>query len=127
MKTQTSSKGLLTEVLAGRTRAIARLISCAETNNADYSEILANIYRKAGQAHVVGITGVPGSGKSTLLRSLVQTIRRGRRTVGVIAIDPSSPFTGGAILGDRIRMHQVSGDPGVFIRSMANLYSRTSQ
>lgn len=119
MKTQTSSKGLLTEVLAGRTRAIARLISCAETNNADYSEILANIYHKAGQAHVVGITGVPGSGKSTLLRSLVQTIRGGRRTVGVIAIDPSSPFSGGAILGDRIRMLQVSEDPGVFIRSMA--------
>ena len=119
MKTQTFSKGLLTEVLDGSTRAIARLISCVETNNADYSEILANIYHKAGQAHVVGITGVPGSGKSTLLRSLVQTIRGGRRTVGVIAIDPSSPFSGGAILGDRIRMLQVSGDPGVFIRSMA--------
>jgi len=80
---------------------------------------LAEVYKAAGRAHIVGITGVPGSGKSTLVSKLVQQVRRDNRRVAVIAIDPSSPFSGGAILGDRIRMSELVLDPGVFIRSMA--------
>ncbi len=106
-------------VLAGNRRAIARLISRAEAGHSDCRRTLARIYRNAGQAHVIGITGVPGSGKSTLVRSFAHAVRRQGRTVAVVAIDPSSPFSGGAILGDRIRMLELVNDPGVFIRSMA--------
>ena len=82
-------------------------------------EALDEIFRRAGGTHIVGITGVPGSGKSTLVRELVKAVRRSGRRVAVIAIDPTSPFSGGSILGDRIRMNEVAGDPGVYIRSMA--------
>lgn len=106
-------------VLAGKTRSIARLITRAETGDDESVPALAEVYRHTGSAHVVGVTGVPGSGKSTLVRALAQRLRARDRTVGVVAIDPSSPFSGGAILGDRIRMNDIAGDPGIFIRSMA--------
>lgn len=112
------------ETLAGRAlegdrRAIARLITRAESMDAECRPALATLYRHAGRAHVIGITGVPGAGKSTLVSQLVRSYRESGRTVGVIAVDPSSPFSGGAILGDRIRMSDLVQDPGVFIRSMA--------
>jgi LAO/AO transport system kinase len=95
------------------------MISLAEAARPEDRQALAAIYRLAGRAHVVGLTGVPGSGKSTLARGLVKAARKSGRTVGVVAIDPSSPFSGGAILGDRVRMSDLAGDDGVFIRSMA--------
>src|SRR6476659_218128 len=90
-------------VLAGETRAIARLLTRAESGDDEGQPALEAIFRHAGRAHVVGITGVPGSGKSTLVAKLAVEFRRTGRTVGVVAIDPSSPYSGGAILGDRIR------------------------
>ena len=110
---------LVPRVLAGEVPAVARLISRAEALAPECREALDEIFRHAGGAHIVGITGVPGSGKSTLVRELVKTVRRSGRRVAVIAIDPTSPFSGGSILGDRIRMNEVAGDPGVYIRSMA--------
>ena len=113
------SADLIGPALAGDSRAIARLISRAEAGGPEYANAIAKIYRQAGNAHVVGITGVPGSGKSTLVQSLAQAVRQDDRTIAVVAVDPSSPFSGGAILGDRIRMLEMADDPGVFIRSMA--------
>jgi LAO/AO transport system kinase len=113
------SLALIDGVLAGDTRSIARLLSRAETGAAEARQALDIAYARAGHAHVVGITGVPGSGKSTLVAKLVAAIRRDGRRVAIVAIDPSSPFSGGAILGDRIRMHELAGDDGVFVRSMA--------
>src|SRR5262249_59909721 len=98
--------------------AIARLISRAEIGGAEVRPALARIYRLAGRAHVVGLTGVPGSGKSTLVAKLAAKLRAQGRRVGIVAIDPSSPYSGGAILGDRIRMTEMATDPGVYIRSM---------
>ena len=111
---------LVDGVKAGNTRAIARMISLAEAAKPESREALAEIYRASGRAHVIGLTGVPGSGKSTLVKALATAIRGTGRTVGIIAIDPSSPFSGGAILGDRIRMQGHTLDRKVFIRSMAN-------
>jgi LAO/AO transport system kinase len=113
------SLALVPGVLAGEIRAIARLLTRAESGNDECRPALEAIFRRAGRAHVVGITGVPGSGKSTLVARLAGEIRRSGRRVGIVAIDPSSPFSGGAILGDRIRMGDVAGDPGVYLRSMA--------
>ncbi len=110
---------LLERMRNGDMVALGRLISRAEAGADEARGALAAIYKSAGRAHLVGITGVPGSGKSTLVAKLVQAIRDDGRRVGVIAIDPSSPFSGGAILGDRIRMTDLVLDPGVFIRSMA--------
>ena len=107
-------------VLAGETRAVARMMTRAEAAHDECRAAMAEIYRHTGRAHIVGITGVPGSGKSTLVNALALAIRESGRSLGVIAIDPSSPFSGGAILGDRIRMGALVGDPGVFIRSMAS-------
>jgi len=104
---------------AGEPMAIARLISRAEAGVAEARPTLAEIYRHAGRAHVIGVTGVPGSGKSTLVGKLAQKIRAQGGKVGVVAIDPSSPYSGGAILGDRIRMTELATDPGIYIRSMA--------
>jgi LAO/AO transport system kinase len=106
-------------VQAGEPAAIARLISRAESGKPEARAALAKIYKLAGRAHVVGITGVPGSGKSTLIGRLVERLRARGGKVGVVAIDPSSPYSGGAILGDRVRMSEAAIDPGVFIRSMA--------
>jgi len=113
------SLALVPPALAGEVRGIARLLSRAEAGTPECRPALDAIFRHAGRAHVVGITGVPGSGKSTLVARLAAAIRQSGRKVGIVAIDPSSPFSGGAILGDRIRMGELGGDPGVYVRSMA--------
>ncbi len=119
MPAPSSSLDLVARVLAGEPRGISRLISRAEADAAECRGALAEVYRHTGRAHVVGITGVPGSGKSTLVRGLALAARKSERKVGIVAIDPSSPYSGGAILGDRIRMNDLNADPGIFIRSMA--------
>jgi len=106
-------------VLAGDRRSIARAITTIENNSPKAQEIIASIFPHTGNAHVIGLTGPPGSGKSTLIDKIIREYRRKDKTVGVIAVDPTSPFTGGAFLGDRIRMQELSTDQGVFIRSMA--------
>jgi LAO/AO transport system kinase len=113
------SRELEPRVLAGDTRAIARLLSRAESAVDEARGTLDAMFAHAGRAHVVGITGVPGSGKSTLVAKLAAAVRKSGRKVAIVAVDPSSPFSGGAILGDRIRMGDLGGDPGVFVRSMA--------
>jgi LAO/AO transport system kinase len=105
--------------LLGEIRAIARMLSRAEAGSDEARPALDAMFAHAGRAHVVGITGVSGSGKSTLLCKLAAVVRKSGRKVGIVAIDPSSPFSGGAILGDRIRMGELAGDTGVFVRSMA--------
>jgi len=110
---------LLERLKAGNLTAAARLISRAEASMPEARDALAEIYKLAGRAHVVGITGVPGSGKSTLVCKLVEKLRASGLKVGIVAVDPSSPYSGGSILGDRIRMTDLAMDPGVFIRSMA--------
>jgi LAO/AO transport system kinase len=110
---------LFERLLKGDLRAAGRLMSRAEAGSNEVRPALGQIYKAAGKAHIVGLTGVPGSGKSTLVSKLVEAIREDGRKVGVIAIDPSSPFSGGAILGDRIRMTNLAMDDGVYIRSMA--------
>jgi LAO/AO transport system kinase len=100
-------------------RALARAISLVEDETAAGAALIARIYPHTGHAYLIGVTGAPGSGKSTLVDRLTIEIRRAGLTVGIIAVDPSSPFTGGAILGDRVRMHGHAADAGVFIRSMA--------
>ncbi len=106
------------KLLNGSKRAAARLITMAENGDSEAANIIKDLYSKSGNAYVIGITGPPGAGKSTLTDKLVKSIRREGKRVGVIAIDPTSPFTGGAILGDRVRMADLNSDPGVFIRSM---------
>lgn len=110
---------LVDAVCAGEPRAVARILSRAESGHLEARAALDLIYRRTGRSHVVGITGVPGSGKSTLVAKLAAEILKSGRKIGIIAVDPSSPFSGGSILGDRIRMGEVSGDPNVFVRSMA--------
>jgi GTPase len=113
------SEELVPRALQGDVRAISRLLTRAESGVAEARSALDALFSRAGRAHVVGITGVPGSGKSTLVAKLAAAIRASGRTVAIVAIDPSSPFSGGAILGDRIRMGDLGGDPGVYVRSMA--------
>jgi LAO/AO transport system kinase len=110
---------LAARVMAHDARALARAITLIESDDAAAGALTAALYRGTGHAHVIGITGPPGSGKSTLVDALTAVIRQDGRTVGIVAVDPSSPFTGGAVLGDRVRMQRHSGDEGVFIRSMA--------
>ncbi len=112
-------KDQISQVLEGQTRGIARMMSRAEAGAPESRPALAEIFRHAGNAHVIGLTGVPGSGKSTLARALAVAMRAGGRKIGIVAVDPSSPYSGGAILGDRVRMTELTGDAGVFIRSMA--------
>ncbi len=104
----------------GNRRAIARLITQVENNKPTTEQIIKALYPDTGQAHIIGITGPPGSGKSTLVNELAKALRQRDHYVGIVAVDPSSPFTGGALLGDRIRMQDLSGDKGIFIRSMAS-------
>ncbi len=110
---------LFERLVKGDLRAAGRLMSRAEAGLDEVRPVLGKIYKAAGRAHIVGLTGVPGSGKSTLVSKLVEAIREDGRRVGVIAVDPSSPFSGGSILGDRIRMSNLTMDDGVYIRSMA--------
>ena len=106
-------------VLAGNRRSIARAITIIENNAPEAKNLISSIYPHTGKAYVIGITGPGGSGKSTLIEKIIREYRKEGKTVGVIAVDPTSPFTGGAFLGDRVRMQDLSTDEGVFIRSMA--------
>jgi LAO/AO transport system kinase len=108
------------DILRGDRRALARAITLVENNAAGAIDALAALFSVSGQAHLIGITGAPGTGKSTLVNRLALAFRQQDRTVAVIAVDPTSPFTGGALLGDLIRMRDLAGDPGIFIRSMAS-------
>ena len=110
---------LLQDLLKGDTRALSRVITRVENRSADSLDILRQLFRHTGKSQIIGVTGSPGSGKSTLVDRLAAEFRKKTNTVGIIAVDPSSPFTGGAILGDRIRMQTLGVDPGVYIRSMA--------
>ena len=107
-------------LLSGDRRALARMVTLIENEAPQARRYLAELHQNAGRAHIIGVTGAPGAGKSTLVTRLVRELRRRDRKIGVVAVDPSSPFTGGAILGDRIRMMELAGDPNVFIRSMAS-------
>lgn len=115
----TESAELADRVRSGDPVSVARAISLVERREPGVNELLAELHHHAGRAHVLGITGAAGSGKSTLVSALTTAYRASGRTVGIIAVDPSSVFSGGAILGDRIRMSPQSGDSGVFIRSIA--------
>ena len=105
---------------AGDRRSLARLLTAVENHTAVAEHALRRLYPLAGAAHLVGITGPPGAGKSTLVAALIAELRKAGRTVAVVAVDPSSPITGGALLGDRVRMQSYAADDGVFIRSMAS-------
>src|SRR5256886_14196477 len=111
---------LADRLLSGDKRALARAISLVEGDDPDGWALVREVYPRTGHAAVVGFTGPPGVGKSTLIGALTKARREAGRTVGVLSIDPSSPFTQGALLGDRIRLSEHFLDPGVFIRSMAN-------
>ncbi|MGW0559555.1 methylmalonyl Co-A mutase-associated GTPase MeaB [Streptomyces sp. NPDC003016] len=111
--------GLVAQAREGRPRAVARLISLVEGASPQLREVMAALAPLAGGAYVVGLTGSPGVGKSTSTSALVSAYRRAGKRVGVLAVDPSSPFSGGALLGDRVRMSEHASDPGVYIRSMA--------
>ena len=114
-----SEDALIDELLAGKHRALARVITNIENRSPGYRDLVSRLHEHTGQAEVIGITGSPGAGKSTLVDKMAATYRERGETVGVIAIDPSSPFTGGAVLGDRIRMASNVGDMDVFFRSMS--------
>ena len=116
---QGASIELVEAALEGKIRAIARLLTRVENGGEEVMEALGAIYPHTGKAHIIGITGVPGSGKSTLMALLARQILLSGRRAGIVAVDPTSPFSGGAILGDRIRMNEYGDDPGIFIRSMA--------
>lgn len=111
---------IIARLLAGDRRALARLVSLIENGMPESRALLAQLHAMGGHAHIVGVTGSPGAGKSTLVTQLARELRRRDQRVAIIAVDPTSPFTGGAILGDRIRMADLSGDPNVYIRSMAS-------
>jgi len=112
-------QSLADAILAGRYRALARAISMIERDAPEIDRLLASLYPATGRARIVGVTGSPGAGKSTLVASMTKYYRKQDKRVAIIAVDPTSPFTGGAILGDRIRMADLYTDRGVFIRSMA--------
>jgi len=116
---QAADAALIDLALAGDRRALARLLSVVEAGGARSEAVVQVLYPRSGQAHVVGFTGAPGTGKSTLVGQVARELRQRGRRVAVIAVDPTSPFSGGALLGDRLRMSGLAGDPDVFIRSMA--------
>jgi len=114
-----SATALLPRVRAGDVRALARALTWVERGGARGQALLAGLHAGTGRAERIGVTGPPGAGKSTLTAALTRLLREEGKTVGIVCVDPTSPFSGGALLGDRIRMHAVAPDPGVFIRSMA--------
>ncbi len=114
-----SPNELFEAACAGDRAALARVLSLLERGDAVAREVGRLAYKQSGNGYTVGITGAPGAGKSTLTSSLIKLLRQQQLEIAVLAIDPSSPFTGGAILGDRVRMQDHATDPGVFIRSMA--------
>jgi LAO/AO transport system kinase len=114
-----SFDALVADFEAGKSAALARAVSIVENHRAGYDELMTRLHPHIGRAQRLGITGPPGAGKSTVTNLIVQSLRQEGHTVGVIAVDPTSPFTGGALLGDRVRMESVALDPGVYIRSMA--------
>ena len=123
--TVAESARLVEDALAGNRLSLARLLTQVENGTPEGRRALDQLFPYAGRAHLIGVTGSPGTGKSSLVNRIAQVFRDPHqtnppRTVGVVAIDPSSPFTGGALLGDRVRMRDLAGDPGVFIRSMAS-------
>jgi len=113
-------QNIVERLLSGDRRALARMVTLIEAEAPQARSYLAELHQHAGRAHIVGVTGSPGAGKSSLVTCLVRELRNRERKVGIIAVDPTSPFTGGAILGDRIRMMELAGDPNIFIRSMAS-------
>ncbi len=114
-----SIQSWVSDVRAGNLRAIARAITAVENRMPDAHELLKALFPYSGRARVLGLTGSPGAGKSTLVDALAREYRSREKTIGIVAVDPTSPFTGGAILGDRIRMQSHHADPGIYIRSMA--------
>lgn len=114
-----STNYLIDTFFSGSRRALAKIISAVENESASAPKLLDAIYPKTGKAYRIGITGPPGAGKSSLVDELTKLLRRNALTVGIIAVDPTSPFTGGALLGDRVRMNDIATDASVFIRSMA--------
>ena len=114
-----SIQNLADQLRTGDLRALARAISAVENRTPGWSELLKAVFPHSGHARILGLTGPPGAGKSTLVDQLARHYRRQKRMVGIIAVDPTSPYTGGAILGDRIRMQEHFSDPGIYIRSMA--------
>lgn len=121
---ESSPEQLAAAVLEGNRLALARLLTQIENDSPAGREALRILFAHTGRAHLLGVTGAPGTGKSSLVNQLARYYRKGEgvapRRVGIVAVDPSSPFSGGAILGDRVRMRDLSGDPGIFIRSMAS-------
>jgi LAO/AO transport system kinase len=115
-----ANSDLVARLLGGDRRALARVVTLIENGAPETRAILAELHAHGGRAHVVGFTGSPGAGKSTLVTQLARELRKRNLRLAVVAVDPTSPFTGGAILGDRIRMQELAGDPNVFIRSMAS-------
>ena len=109
---------LVNGVLKGSRRDLARLITLIENEDAEALDALSQLYRHTGKAHIIGVTGPPGSGKSSLVTKLTAELRRRKRSIGIVCVDPSSPFTGGALLGDRIRMQEHTLDKDVYVRSM---------
>jgi LAO/AO transport system kinase len=113
-------KTLIKQAMAGRRRALGRLMTLVENDDEAARTIIRAVYGETGRAHLIGVTGSPGSGKSTLVNEMAKALRGNDQLVGIVAVDPSSPFSGGALLGDRVRMRDLSGDRGIFIRSMAS-------